>query len=506
MGARRRHVWRRAGLVLRVLLVWATSTVGAGADCPRRCPDVPPAAPAASPAPAAEPRVPIRYFAEGAVGAFFQTTLVLFNPGPATVSATLRFLGASGGQTSDALTIPGGHPLHVDALAFGVPSREFSAVVEATGPLVVERRMTWGEPSTYGSHSGTGVAAPSSVWHFAEGATIAGLQTFFLLQNPADVPTIATMRYLLATGDTHERRHVVGAHSRLTVWANMEGGPMGAAEFGTTILADLPIVSERAMYRDAAGQPFGAGSVVSGVATPDTSWLFAEGATGAFFDTYLLMANPGESTATIRVEYLRAVVPGQAATAQAIVRTYRVPGRSRRTIWVREEDPALADTQVGLRLTSDTPIVAERTMWWPGPSSATWAESHAETGAPAGGLRWGLADIQSDPESGGWDTFLLVATPAQEAALVRVRVSCADGLTTTRDVPHAGNRTTLWMRHVFPEIVGRRCGATVESLPTDAPGELRPAARVVVEKAMYFGVGFAAGGVALATRLPDPPG
>ena len=74
--------------------------------------------------------------------------------------------------------------------------------------LVAERRMTWDRTGQYGSHSGTGVAAPSTTWHFAEGATIAGLQTFFLLQNPWRRPATATLRYLLADGTR------AGAHAR----------------------------------------------------------------------------------------------------------------------------------------------------------------------------------------------------------------------------------------------------------------------------------------------------
>ena len=70
------------------------------------------------------------------------------------------------------------------------------------------------------------------------------------------------------------------------------------------------------------------------------------------------------------------------------------------------------------------------------------------------------------------------------------------------------NRTTLWMRYEFPQTVGRRCAATIESLPTRvtlSPSVPLLRTPIVVEKAMYLGADFRAGGATLATRLPDPP-
>ena len=40
------------------------------------------------------------------------------------------------------------------------------------------------------------------------------------------------------------------------------------------------------------GQPFGAGHDSAGVTAPATSWFLAEGATGDFFDLFILIANP----------------------------------------------------------------------------------------------------------------------------------------------------------------------------------------------------------------------
>jgi len=449
----------------------------------------------------------VRHFAEGADGSFFATSLALYNPSATTVTANLRFLGPDGAVAAWAVTVPAEAPAYVEVTQLGLPFSEFAMVVESPIPLVAERRMVWDRTRQYGSHSGTGVASPGTTWHFAEGATIAGFQTFFLLQNPGEMPATVTMRYLLAAGVTQERTHVVPPRSRLTVWANQEGPPLDAAEFSTTVIADAPIVAERAMYRDAPGETFAAGSVAAGVASPGTSWFFGEGATGTFFDTYLLIANPGDAPATVTATYLRAYDPQQPSTATPVVRSYQVAARSRLTIWVVQEAPELKDTQVSTQLVSDQPIVAERTMWWPGPTAVTWRENHAESGATESGRVWAVPDVRVDAAADGWDTFLLVAVVEPDVASIDVRIACTDGTRARTQRSLNSGRTTLWLRHEFPLMVGRQCAATITSqaVKIGVPPS-SPLARtlLIVEKAMYRG-NFAAGGATLATRLPDPP-
>ena len=58
------------------------------------------------------------------------------------------------------------------------------------------------------------------------------------------------------------------------------------------------------MYLSRPGQPFGAGHESAGVTAPALEWFLAEGATGAFFDLFVLIANPGATDAAVSVEYL----------------------------------------------------------------------------------------------------------------------------------------------------------------------------------------------------------
>jgi hypothetical protein len=100
----------------------------------------------------------------------------------------------------------------------------------------------------------------------------------------------------------------------------------------------VPIIVERAMYASGAGT-FAAGHDSAGVTSPSLEWFFAEGATGNFFDTFLLFANPNASQANIQATYL---LP----SGQTVVKNYQLPGNSRRTVNVQIEDAQLASTAV----------------------------------------------------------------------------------------------------------------------------------------------------------------
>ena len=168
-----------------------------------------------------------------------------------------------------------------------------------------------------------------------------------------------------------------------------------------SITATAPIVAERAMYLSRPGQPFGAGHESAGVTAPALEWFLAEGATGAFFDLFVLIANPGATDAAVSVEYL--LVGGGSLT-----KTYTVPANSRTTIWVDDEQlPAgsgqkpLANVAVSttVRSTNSVPIIVERAMWWPGPALTAnyWYEAHNSPGATTTATRW----ITGGGEAGG---------------------------------------------------------------------------------------------------------
>ena len=82
---------------------------------------------------------------------------------------------------------------------------------------------------------------------------------------------------------------------------------------------------------------------------PAIEWFLAEGATGSYFDLFVLLANPDSTPATVEVTYLR---PARAAP---LAKPYTVAAMSRFNIWVDAEEVRwtgqrpLANTAVSTR-------------------------------------------------------------------------------------------------------------------------------------------------------------
>lgn len=445
-----------------------------------------------------------RYLAEGATSDFFDTQIALLNPGATSATATLRFLPGVGSPIVHTMPLPAGTRVTVRPRTIaGLEDAEFSTVVEADQLLVVDRTMTWG--GGYGSHSETAVAAPSTIWYLAEGATHSGFQLFYLLQNPANTPTTVRVRYLRATGSPLEKDYVLPAQSRTNIWVNVEDFPgeglaLAASEFSAVVESRdaTPIIVERAMYRSNQGRTFNAGHESTGVASPSTQWFLAEGATGPYFDLFVLIANPTSTDAQVRLTYL---LDG----GQTLTRTLTAPANARSGVWVDMEQfdgmsgYPLANVAVSTTVESlnAVPLVVERAMWWPG-SGDTWHEAHNSAGATATGRTWAVAEGEVGGPS-AQETYLLVANTSTFAGSATVTLYFEDGTSLSRTYALAPqSRTNVAVGPDFGAAVqNKRFGAVVQS-------EGQSPAAIVVERAMYSsagGITWAAGTNALATRL-----
>ncbi len=438
-----------------------------------------------------------RSFAEGATGPFFDIRFALFNTHPtATARVLMRFMTSEGNTVSHFVLLLPLQRATVDPETLpGLEATAFSTVLEADAVVVVDRTMSW-DATHYGSHAETGVAAPAHAWFLAEGATHSGFVLFYLLQNPSATAANVTVTYLLPSGPPLVRSYAVAGRSRYTIWVNREDPVLAATDVSAAISSDVPIVVERAMYLDVGRQSFTAGHASAGVTAPATRWMLAEGATGPYFDFFVLIANPGTQTADIEARFL---LPDGTTVAQR--RT--VAPRSRDTLWVDLLDPRLADTAVSTTITSlnDVPIVVERAMWWPGDG---WTEAHNAAGATASAANWALAE----GEVGGPDaaqTYVLVANTADEDVRVDILIHFEDGGAAVRTVELAAHsRYTVDVQSVFAEEFS---GGRNRRFATLVRGPESPAS-LIVERAMYSnagGVVWAAGTSALGTPVGTRP-
>jgi hypothetical protein len=433
------------------------------------------------------------YFAEGAANSFFTVSFAVFNPGDTAAKVTLEFLG-SNRQTRSISTILAAHTRNTftfnDTTSMQ-PDNDFSTVIESDQLVVADRTMTW-DKSGYGSHAETSIEKPKTNWYMAEGSTGGSFDLFYLLQNPGETDADVQVTYLLPAPAAPVIKHyTVPAKSRRTIHVDEEDPAVQFTDVSATVIADQPILVERSMYFSTPSQPFAAGHEGAAVTGPALSWFFAEGATGSFFDLFLLLANPRETEATVRVSYLLPSGP-------PIVKQYTVAGQSRKTINVDFEDPRLIDTPVSMKVESIstnptiTPIVAERAMWWPSPN---WYEAHLSAGATTTGTKWALAEgYVSDTPGKETETFILIANTGDTDGTAFVKLYY-DGTSTTKAFPiPANSRTNVRVQTEFPEVLNKSFGTIIESTGV----------QIVVERAMYNnanGQTWAAGTDALATKL-----
>jgi hypothetical protein len=438
----------------------------------------------------------VYFLAEGATGDFFDLDVLIGNPNLAAAAVLVEFLKEDGTTVQQGYTVPPQTRLTipVDEIE-DLEATAVSTVVHATEaqPLIVERTMRW-DDAHFGAHGGTAVEGARTRWLFAEGSQ-GFFDTFVLLANANLTPANVTLTFLREFEGPVVVQRTVGPLARQNVWALEEAALVGRS-FSIVVESDVPIIAERAMYfpslavADPSGRRgFEGGHAAAGVTEPATSWFHAEGATGAFFDTYILVGNANSVPANVTFTWLL-------ETGQTVVGQKTIPANTRLTVPVDGEDPLLADAPaVSTTVTSDVPVISERAMYWTGDASQ-WFEAHDSFGVTATATKWGLSEGRvGGPEEFG--TFILLANPTGTAAELQVtyiRESGAPVVKTYTVGPTS--RKNIWVNVEVSELVNESFGAVIE-VTNGVP--------IAVERAMYNtsgGVLFAAGTNATAVKLP----
>jgi hypothetical protein len=426
--------------------------------------------------------------AEGATGAFFDLDILLANPHATPAPVTVTFLKEGGSTVVQTLTLPATSrtTLRVDQIA-GLEGTAVSTIVTSTAglPLVVERTMRW-DASGYGAHTEKAVEAPATTWYFAEGSQ-GFFSTYILLANPDTNPNRAEILYLREGTSPVSRTYDLAPRSRVTVDAGADPALVNQS-FGMIVTFDAPGVAERAMYFGTTPL-WRAGHESAGVTQPALEWFLAEGATGSFFETFILLANPQTtSDAEVTLTYLR-------SSGAPITQTKTIPAAGRLTVNAEYEDPGLANTAFGTQVVSSVPIVVERAQYWPG-APHSWDEAHNSFGTVSLGTKWGLAEGRVGGAN-NYQTYILLANPGSTPANATITFLRSNGSTVTKSFtvdPFSRFNVAPGPGGLVPELSNEEFAAVIESS--------RP---IAVERAMYLDVGgvtWAAGTNATATRLP----
>jgi YVTN family beta-propeller protein len=432
--------------------------------------------------------VPRYLLSEGATGTFFDTDVLIANPHATSTPVRVTFTTSEGAVIVQNRTLL---PMSQTRIKLddvqGLEAASVSTTVMSTEgvPLVVERTMRW-DATGYGAHAEKAAEGAATQWYFAEGSQ-GFFSTFLLLANPHAAANTAHVTWLREGAEPVMRDYPMGPTSRVTVNAGDDAALINSS-FGAHVVFDLPGVAERAMYFG-ANPLWRGGHSAAGVSTPSTTWFLAEGATGSYFTTYVLLANPNDQPTEVTLRYLP-------DNGEPVSKTYTLQPQQRLTRNIAFEDVTLANAAVATEVTSILPIVAERAQYWPG---LAWEEAHASAGVTSTATRWGLADGQvGGPQN--HQTYILLANPGASEASVVVTFLRPTGETITRffTVP-ANTRRNVSIAGAgsdVPELINASFGALIESTQP-----------IAVERSMYSdagGMAWAAGTNLTATALPQP--
>ena len=355
------------------------------------------------------PESTVYYLAEGATGTFFDTDLLLANPQTVEAPVTIEFLRADGITVTLQRTLA---PLSRTTVRLDdVPGLESTAVstrVTSTDgvAIVVERTMRW-DATSYGAHTEKATAGAAAEWYFAEGSQ-GFFSTYLLLVNPHATANVAHVTWLREGEPALQRDYALPPSSRVTIDAGTEPDLVNRS-FGARVLFDQPGAAERAMYFGASPLWTG-GHASAGATAPSTHWLLAEGATGSYFTTFVLIANPNDAAADLTLTYLP-------LTGSPVTTTKKLEARQRMTINIAEEDVSLASAAVSTDIVSTAPVVVERAQYWPNPA---WYEAHNSFGVTASATRWALAEGRvGGPRAE--QTYILLANAGTEPSDVTSR-------------------------------------------------------------------------------------
>ena len=281
--------------------------------------------------------------------------------------------------------------------------------------------MRW-DASGYGAHTEKATAvARRRTWYFAEGAQ-GFFPTYFLLANPHAAANMAHVTYFREGEPRRSMRdYPLAPRSRTTIDAGADMRLRDQA-FGARVTFDLPGMAERAMYfGDSAGSLWLGGHASAGATAPAADWFLAEGATGAYFTTFVLIANPNDEAANVTMRYLP-------ETGVAVTKTYTIAGGQRLTRNIALEDPALANAAVATHVQSIGPSSSNARSIGGRPA---WHDAH-NSSASRSSHHAGVSPKDASAAATRAQTYILIANAGAEAATVTITFLRTDGTTVVK--------------------------------------------------------------------------
>jgi len=397
------------------------------------------------------------YLAEGTTDWGFETYVTIANPNSEDVTAEITYMTDAGAVDGGTVNLPAASQATLNP-GSTLGEADFSTTVKCREgkSIAVDRTMTWtgqGAPSPDG-HCSIGVTSPSETWYLPEGSSDWGFECWLLIGNPNGAEATAQVTYMIEGADPVTVEKKIPANSRKTYNMAVD---IGAADASIKVDADIPVIPERAMYRNNKRE----GHVSIGTTSPSQDYYLAEGTTNHGFTSYILIQNPNEEEARVSVIHLTPLGP-------VAPEPFTIPPNSRHTIRMND---ALPGTDMSTHVQADRPIIAERAMYW---DNGTGEACHDSIGMSEPHTTFYLPDGQT---SEGRETYTLVMNPNSTEVTVEISYLTPDG---------KGNVT-------FTETIGSNSRSTFSMADEGITGRAAimvtcktPDKKIMAERAMYW--------------------
>ena len=226
-------------------------------------------------------------------------------------------------------------------------------------------------------------------------------QEWICIQNPGG--EVAEIELIFQLWGQGERRSNLTMEPRTRATINPSELVGLGKDVSTEVRSDKNVLVERPIYFNYHSQWLG-GHNDAGVLSTSREWYFAEGTTREGFEQWLCIQNPGEEDADVTLEYLYMDGAGS---------THNVPvsAHSRTTVSVNEQVEGEQD--VSTVVTSNTPIVVERPMYFN--YHGALQGGHDVAGAVETHSRYYFAEGTTRD---GFESWLCIGNPSTEDMVV----------------------------------------------------------------------------------------
>ncbi|MBU1669970.1 MAG: hypothetical protein KKF41_03460 [Actinobacteria bacterium] len=402
------------------------------------------------------------YLAEGSTAWGYSCYISIQNPNTTAADCEITYMTSGGPVSGGTVTLPPSSQATVfPADVVGAIDFSTRVVCREGMPIAVDRTMTWtGEGAqSEEAHSAVGVPSPNTTWYLAEGSSEWGFECWLLIQNPNAQTANCQVTYMIEGAGPQVFDKQVAGNSRATFGMKDD---IGARDASIKVTSDVPVIPERAMYRDARRE----GHDSIGTVAPATDYFLAEGTTAWGFTDYVLVQNPNDTEVEVTTTYM---TPSGPVTPPA----FTMPANSRKTVRVNDVGE-VSNTDLSTWVHGSGPIIAERAMYWKGGPDAGEA-CHDSIGMAQAHMTFFLPDGQT---TDGRETWTLVQNPNDSTITAEITYMTPDGqgnVTKSETIPANSRRTFNMLEHSGVE---GRAAIMVTSKTAGKP--------IMCERAMYW--------------------